>query len=77
MKKIICKREYDTDAATIVKKITFGTFGDADGYEKTLYQTDSGSYFLYVMGGEASPYPKESMKSISKAKAEEWLQQHE
>jgi len=77
MKKIICKREYETDTSTVVKKITVGDFGDADGYEENLYQTKSGSYFLYVFGGEASPYPKENIKRVSKAKAEEWLQQHE
>jgi len=76
MKKIIGKREYETDTSTVVKKITIGNFGDIDGYEENLYQTKSGSYFLYVIGGEASPYPKENIKSISKAKAEEWLQQH-
>ncbi len=76
MKKIICKREYDTDAATLVKKFTVGSFGDADGYEETLYQTSKGLYFLYVNGGEASPYKEENIKSLSKAKAEEWLASH-
>lgn len=76
MKKIICKREYDTDTATLVKKVTFGNFGDAEGYEESLYQTDKGLYFLYVNGGEASPYKGENIKSVSKAKAEEWLAAH-
>ena len=76
MKKIICKSTYDTDAATLVKKATFGTFGDADGYEESLYQTEKGLYFLYVNGGSQSPYAKENIKSISKAKAEEWLSTH-
>ncbi len=76
MKKIICKREYDTEAATLVKKVTVGNFGDADGYEETLYQTEGGLYFLYVNGGEASPYPAENIKSVSKAKAQEWLAAH-
>lgn len=77
MKKIISKREYDTEAATLVKKSTYGVFGDADGYEETLYQTESGLYFIYVIGGDNSPYPIENIKSVSKVKAEEWLQQHE
>ena len=33
MKKIICKKEYDTAASEVVEKRTFGSFGDADGYE--------------------------------------------
>lgn len=73
MKKIICKKEYDTDAAIVVKKNTFGSFGDADGYEETLYKTDSGSYFLYVNGGAESKYPKEDIKRLSAKAAEEWL----
>ncbi len=76
MKKIICKREYDTDAATLVKKFTVGSFGDKDGYEESLYQTEKGLYFLYVNGGEESPYKEENIKSVSKAKAEEWLAAH-
>ena len=76
MKKIICKKEYDTDAAAIVKKITSGEFGDPAGYEETLYVTESGNYFLYVNGGEASPYAKEDIKRMSKKVAEEWLAAH-
>ena len=76
MKKIICKREYDTSTATLLKKFTVGAFGDADGYEETLYQTPAGLYFLYVNGGAESKYPTENIKSVSKAKAEAWLGEH-
>lgn len=76
MKKIICKREYDTETATLVKKHTEGIFGESNGYEETLYQTPKGLYFLYLNGGEDSPYAKEDIKSISKVKAEEWLANH-
>lgn len=73
MKKIICKKEYDTDTSAIVKKNTYGNFGDADGYEETLYKTESGSFFLYVNGGAESKYPKEDIKRLSAKAAEEWL----
>lgn len=76
MKKIICKREYDTETATLVKKFTVGEMGDAAGYEESLYQTPNGLYFLYVNGGEESPYTAENIKSISKVKAEEWIAAH-
>lgn len=72
MKKVICKVEYDTDAATLVEKRTFGAFGDADGYEESLYVTADGKYFLYVNGGEESVHPTENIKRMSAAKAEEW-----
>lgn len=76
MKKIICKKEYDTEIATLVKKATYGYFGDPAGYEETLYQTPDGFYFLYVNGGAASPYPQEDIQRIGKAKASEWIENH-
>lgn len=73
MKKIICKKEYDTDNASLVKKVTYGDFGDPQGYEETLYVTEGGNYFLYTNGGADSPYKKEDIKRMSKANAQEWL----
>ena len=72
MKKTICGKEYDTEAASVVKKSTFGSFGDPDGYEETLYVTEGGNYFLYVNGGKDSKYPKEDIKRMSKTNAEKW-----
>ena len=73
MQKIICKKLYDTDASEIVKKVTCGNFGDADGYEETLYVTADGAYFLYENGGQDSIHPKENIKRMSKKAADEWL----
>lgn len=73
MKKIICKVEYDTEASELIEKRAFGSFGDADGYEESLYKTESGKFFLYTNGGADSPYTKEDIKRMSAAKAEEWL----
>ena len=72
MKKVICKVEYDTEAADLVAKYTFGTFGDADGFEESLYVTEGGKYFLYVNGGAESIYTEENIKRISAAKVDEW-----
>ena len=76
MKKSICKKEYDTQTATLIKKYTFGSFGDAAGYEETLYQTPEGLYFLYVNGGSASPYPQQDILRMAKAKVSDWLDTH-
>lgn len=73
MKKIICKKEYDTDTSVVVEKRSFGSFGDTDGYEEILYKTESGSFFLYVNGGADSKYPKEDIKRMSAKAAEEWI----
>lgn len=48
MKKIIRKKEYDTETATLVKKYTVGSFGDPAGYEETLYQTPDGFYLSLI-----------------------------
>jgi hypothetical protein len=76
MKKVICKVEYDTENAELIAKFTSGNFGDADGYEESLYKTESGKFFLYVNGGEESPYKKEDIKRLAAAKADEWLNAH-
>lgn len=73
MQKTICGKTYDTETSALVKKVTSGCFGDPAGYEESLYQTEGGNYFFYTNGGEASPYPTESIKRASKTAAEEWL----
>ena len=76
MKKIICKKEYATETATLIKKTTHGYFGDPAGYEESLYQTPGGLYFLYVCGGEASPYAEEDIIRVAKTKVNAWLDTH-
>ena len=72
MKKVICKVEYDTENAKLILKKTNGEFGDPAGYEECLYETNDGKFFLYGNGGETSPYPTETIKRLSAAKADEW-----
>ena len=76
MKKIICKKEYDTETATLVKKFTYSDFGDPAGYEELLYQTPGGLYFLYVHGGEESLYPEEDILRLAKTKVNAWMENH-
>jgi len=76
MQKIICKKEYDTESATLVKKYTYSYFGDPAGFEENLYQTPGGLYFLHVLGGETSPYPQEDILRLAKAKVNDWLETH-
>lgn len=74
MKKIICKREYDTETATLIKKHIVGFYGDPAGYEEDLYQTPGGLYFLHVCGGESSPYPSEDILRLAKTKVKDWME---
>ena len=76
MKRTICKKEYDTETAALIKKITYSFYGDPAGYEESLYQTPEGLYFIYVCGGEASPYPKEEILRLAKTKVNDWLETH-
>ena len=76
MQKIICKKLYDTDTATAVKKKVYGSFGDPEGYEEILFVTEENNYFLYTRGGDKSKYPKEDIKRMSKATAEEWKKEN-
>ena len=73
MKKIICKKEYNTETSKFIKKVTVGNFGDADGYEECLFVTEGGNYFLYTNGGADSKYPTEDIKRMSAKVAEAWI----
>ena len=73
MQKIICKKLYDTDTATLLKKVTYGTYGSPDGWEESLYQTESGHFFLYVNGGADSKHAKEDIIRMGADKKEAWL----
>ena len=76
MKKTICKREYDTDTAELIRKFTQGEFGDPAGFEEILYRTPEGLYFLYVRGGGASCYPEEDILRLAKNKVSQWIREH-
>ena len=76
MQKIINKKLYDTESASLIKRYTNGYYGTPDGYEESLYQTKDGFYFLYVNGGPQSPYPKEDIIRIGKAKVQNWIDSH-
>lgn len=76
MNKIICKKEYDTENATLVKKVAVGNFGDSDGYEESMYKMKDGTAFLYVNGGAKSKYPKEDIKRMSKENADTWTKEN-
>ena len=76
MQKIICKKVYDTEASTLLKKVTYGDYGSPDGYEESLYQTEGGLFFLYTNGGAESKYKKEDITRMSAEKKAAWLAIH-
>jgi hypothetical protein len=77
MQKMLRGKCYDTETATLLGTFVDGVFGDPAGYEERLYRNPEGFCFLYTNGGEDSPYPKESIKPISKVNADKWLAEHD
>ena len=77
MQKTICKKVYDTETSTLIKKVTVGAYGDPAGYEESLYQTEGGLFFLYTNGGADSKYTKEDITRMSAEKKNAWLKDHE
>ena len=69
-------KTFDTDTATVVKKVVSGVFGDPAGYEMTMYMTPEGDYFLYTNGGEQSAYAAEKITAYTKANARKWLEEN-
>lgn len=76
MQKIICKKVYDTETSKLIKKVTYGCYGSPDGYEESLYETESGNYFLYTNGGAESKYVKENITRMSAEKKDAWLKEN-
>ena len=74
MKKIICKKVYDTETATLVKKFTSGALGVPAGDEEAGFQPPEGLYFVYGIGGETSKYPTEDIQRMAKTKVKEWME---
>lgn len=56
MKKIIDGKWYNTDTATSLGYIEFGTSNDHRYMLEELYKTKKGSFFLYYTGGARSKY---------------------
>ena len=77
MEKIIRKNVYNTETAELVASRAFSYYGDPAGYEERLYLTPEGFYFLYGIGGEASPYPEPAIKAVSKSTAQLWQEEPE
>ena len=73
MQKVICKKLYDTETSTLLKKVTWGEYGSQEGWKESLYQTESGSFFLYTNGGANSKYTKEDITRMSAEKKNAWL----
>jgi len=59
--------KFDIAKLSLVKKVTFGYFGDPAGYEESLYVTEDGQEVLYTNGGKDSKYSKESFTTSKSA----------
>ncbi len=73
MQRVIAGKNYDTETATLIKKVTYSYFGDPNGYEEILFQIPSGHYFLYTNGGATAKYTQEGITRVSAVNAKKWL----
>lgn len=76
MQKILRKKVYDTETATVIARAAYGAYGDPAGYEEILYQAPEGHYFLFGRGGAESPYAEEKITAVSKERATAWAIDH-
>ena len=82
MRKIINKKLYDTDRATLIAEWDNGyPINDFHNCSEKLYVTKKGNYFIYGTGGPLSIYAKsfgrttsgsEDIRSVSREDAIEW-----
>lgn len=72
MKTIIKRKTYNTETSEKLGHITFGEFGDPNGYEEILMRTRTGNLFLYGIGGSSSKYISETITPFTASDAAEW-----
>ena len=62
--------------AEIASDVSYFTSEDFAGLREIPYSfvTEKGNYYLYANGGAESIHPAESIKRMSKASAEAWLE---
>ncbi len=87
MKKIINKKVYDTEKATLVAEYSNGLpSSDFRHVYEDLYITKSGQFFLHAQGGPLTKYSEsegnltwgiETIILLSKDEAYEWLEEHD
>ena len=76
MKKLINKKWYDTNTATLLSVKFVGEYGDTDGYEEQLFITKDNQHFIYGVGGVDSKYAKSIIELFTEQQAQEWLDEN-
>ena len=74
MRTKIGTKVYDTEKSQLIGEQVVGQYCSADGFEERLYRKAAHDYFIYGLGGSLSPYPQETLLSLSLADATEWMQ---
>lgn len=86
MFKIINRKKYDTDSATLLGYADYGNIGDFDYWEEKLYRKPSGEYFKYGTGGPNSKYRvhigqrswsgSEVITPLTEEEAKDWAEEY-
>lgn len=74
MRTKIGTKIYDTEKSQVIGEQIVGQYCSADGFEERLYRKSAHCYFIYGLGGSLSPYPQETLLTLSLADATEWMQ---
>ena len=76
MKKIIAKKTYNTETASMIGERNEGSYGDPKGFHEALYMTRTRNYFIYGVGGDQSAYVEETIRPVTVEEAEQWMSDH-
>jgi len=88
MKKVINKKVYNTETATLIADYSNNVpVNDFNHYSEELYRTKKGNYFLYGEGGPLSKYCEstgcnswtggETIIALTEPEAVRWCEEHD
>ena len=86
MKKVINRKRYDTDTATLMGSDSYSNSRDFKHWTEELYRKSNGEYFLYGEGGPLTKYARtvgqnewtggERIMPLSVEAAKKWAEEH-
>ena len=86
MKKVINRKRYDTDTATLMGSDSYSNSRDFNHWTEELYRKSNGEYFLYGEGGPLTKYARtvgqnewtggEKIMPLSVEAAKKWAEEH-
>lgn len=86
-KKVINRKVYDTETASLIAEVSFSYPGDFQYWSESLYRTTDKTYFLAGEGGPMSHYAKSignntttggsNIRPLSTSEAIDWCEEND